>query len=322
MIARALFFAALLAGPGPMTAAAQTPDVTDTMFMNDAAGSRRVGHIVGIDANSFKVEVVLAVGGAKATVGVPRAQVSRVEFAPNDSRARLIASPTAANAAAIGVEWRHWQPFLGIAKSPAGAIGNAYAAALLATADSKQAGEALALFQSIEQTAWSDSDKAVAKQGRLRALVATGHAAEAVAEAVALAKDSEDPAVLIEAKFILAEAAAAKLRKLVEDNPRWTEDPLVRPEHDRLYNEALDLYLHPYLFLGSETDAASRGLWGALQIYRFGGDDANAVESARDLTALYAGTRYAALAREYLDKLPDALKKQDAEKEANTDAGK
>ncbi len=37
---------------------------------------------------------------------------------------------------------------------------------------------------------------------------------------------------------------------------------------------------------------------------------------------LYAGTRYAALARDYLDKLPPALKKLDAEKEAKADAGK
>jgi hypothetical protein len=90
----------------------------------------------------------------------------------------------------------------------------------------------------------------------------------------------------------------------------------VKPEHDRLYNEALDLYLHPYLFLGSETEAASRGLWGAVQIYRFGGADTDAVESARDLALLYPGTRYAAMAKDYLDKLPPELKKQDAEKDA------
>ena len=52
-----------------------------------------------------------------------------------------------------------------------------------------------------------------------------------------------------------------------------------------------------------------------------GCDDGNAIESARDLTMLYAGTRYAALARDYLETLPDALKKHDAEKEAKADAG-
>ncbi len=323
MTARALLLAAVFAGSMFMakSSLAQAAEAMDTIFMSDSANTRRVGHVVAIDANSFKVEVILAIGGTKATVAVPRAQVSRVEFAPNGARDRLIASPVAANAAALGAEWQRWQPFLSVPKSPAPAIGIAYAAALLATGDSKQAAAALALFKTVEQDAWSAADKATAKQGRLRALVATGHAADAITEAAELAKTSEDPTVLIEAKFILAEATQAKLRKLVEDNPRWDEDRIVRPERDRLYNEALDLYLHPYLFFGSETEAASRGLWGAVQVYRFGGDDENAIEAARDLTTLYAGTRYASLAREYLDKLPEALKKQDSEKEAGADAG-
>ncbi|MGH8046783.1 MAG: hypothetical protein ACREKL_06020 [Chthoniobacterales bacterium] len=320
MIARTLLVALLAAGSilTDRSAVAQTGEVADTIFMSDAAGTRRVGHIVGIDEKSLKVELPLP-GGAMATVGVPRMQVSRVEFAPNAARDRLIAAPTAANAPALGTEWQRWKPFLAVPKSPAAVVGNAYASALLAAGNANLAAQALEIFKSIEQGAWSEQDVAAAKRGRLRALVATGHAADAVAEAEALAKESEDPTVLIEAKFILAEASQAKLRKLVEDNPRWNEDPVVKPEHDRLTNEALDLYLHPYLFLGSETEAASRGLWGAVQIYRFTGDDANAIESARDLTTIYAGTRYAAMAKDYLDKLPpEALKNQNAEKDAGT----
>ncbi len=311
MIARLLLPALLLAGP----AFAQTGDVVDTIFMSDAAGSQRVGRIVGIDDKSFKVEVPLAVGGAKATVSVPRVQVSRVEFAPNPARDSLLAAPVA-NAAALGGEWARWRPYLAVAKSPAGAVGNAYASALLASGDPKQAAQALEIFKLVETSAWSEVEEAAAKRGRLRALVATGHAADAVNEAIALAKESADPSVLIEAKFILAEAAYARLRQLVEDNPRWSEDPLVRPERERLYNEALDLYLHPYLFLGSDTHAASRGLWGAVEVYRFGGDERNAIESARDLTMLYPGTRYATLGKEFLDSLPPETKKEDAEEDA------
>jgi outer membrane protein assembly factor BamD (BamD/ComL family) len=54
-----------------------------------------------------------------------------------------------------------------------------------------------------------------------------------------------------------------------------------------------------------------------VQVYRFGGDDRNAIESARDLTMLYPTTRYAALAKEYLDKQPPEAKKQDAGKDAD-----
>jgi hypothetical protein len=303
------------------SAFAQTTEVVDTLFMNDAAGTRRVGHIVGIDAKSFQLDVPLTVGpaGASARVAVPRAQVSRIEFAPNEARDRLIANPTAASTSALNIQWLRWQAFLAVPKSPAGAIANAYAAALLATNDPKNAATALDVFSRVEREGWSEADHQTAKQGRLRAMIATGHAADAVNEAKSLAKESEDPTVLIEAKFILAEAALSSLNKLVDENPRWTEDVLVRPEHDRLYNEALDLYLHPYLFLGSETDAAARGLWGAVQVYRFGGDDAEAVESARDLTQLYAGTKYAKLATDYLARLPEELKKQDAEKDARED---
>lgn len=305
------------------SALAQTAEVIDTLFMNDVTETRRVGRVVGIDANVFKLEVPLAVGGAagaKATVGVPRAQVSRIEFAPNENRDRLVAAPIPANLTALNIEWLRWQAFLAVPKSPAAAVGSAYANALLAAKDPKRAAEALEIFQRIEQDAWNDADIQTARRGRLRAMVATGKAAEAVSEAVELSKVSEDPSVLIEAKYILAEAASANLHKLVEDNPRWQEDSRVRPDYYRLYNEALDLYLHPYLFLGSETDAASRGLWGAVQTYRFGGDNENAVESARDLATLYPATSYARLAKEYLDGLPDDLKNFDAEKDAKAAA--
>ncbi len=184
-----VLFAGTVAEEGPLRA--QSTEMVDTIFMNDAAGTRRVGHIVGIDANAFKVEVTLAVGGAKATVAVPRAQVSRVEFAPSASRDRLIANPTAANATALGAEWLRWQPFLAVSKSPAAAVGNAYAAALLASSDPKQAPGALRPSKPSSKMPGATADRAAAKQGRLRALVATGHAADAVAEATALAKESE-----------------------------------------------------------------------------------------------------------------------------------
>jgi hypothetical protein len=300
MIARLFLFTLLLAG----SAIGQAPEVVDTIFMSDAVGTRRVGRIIGVDANFFKIEVPLAVGGVMATVGVPRAKVSRVEFSPSEARDKLIANPTAENLAALTLEWQKWKPFLAVPRSPAGRVGNAMAAVLLSRNDPESAVKALEIFKKIETEAWSRDDEAVAKQGRLRALVTTGHASDAVAEAVELAKVSDDPSVLIEAKYILAEATQAKLRKLVDENPRWVEDPLVRPEYERLYNEALDLYLHPYLFLGTETEAASRGLWGAVQVYRFGKDDRNARESALDLTTLYKGTRHAKIAQGYLDNLP------------------
>ncbi len=103
-------------------------------------------------------------------------------------------------------------------------------------------------------------------------MVASGMVQEAVVEAKEIERIAEDPVVLIEAKFILAKAAEKALRKLVDDNPRWEEDAFVLPEHNRLYEEALELYLYPTLFFGSEIDVAARGLWGSVEVSRFAGD--------------------------------------------------
>lgn len=284
-------------------------DAVDVIFLNDAAGTQRAGRVVGFDGKNFKLEVQLAAGGdARATISVSRADVDLIEFAPAAALDLLLASPEP-SAAALVVEWRRWQAFLSVAKSPAGAVGNALAVALLK--DPAKANEALEIFSRVEKEAWNEEDRLTAGRGRLRAMVATGNAAAAVDEAQRLAEESEDPSVLIEAKFILAEAAFSALRTLVEENPRWMEDVFVRPEYERLYNEALDLYLHPALFLGSEVDAASRGLWGAVNVYEFGGDSANAAATAEDIVMLYPNTHFAKLGREFLEESTDEAGRED-----------
>ena len=122
--------------------------------------------------------------------------------------------------------------------------------------------------------------------------------------------------MLIEAKYILATAADASLRKLLTDNPRWAEDSHVIPERHRLYNEALDLYLYPSLFAGSESEAAARGLWGAASIYLLAGESQKALECARDIAALYPHTKTASQAADLIASLPESQRAIDPEKEA------
>lgn len=286
-------------------------ETQDAVFLKDATGTRQVGRVIGADRESVKLQLAVGAAGA-ATVTVPKAQIDRIEFAPSEAREKLLGDPNA-GAAALGGEWRRWGAFLDVPKSPAPELANACAFALLRE---NKPEEALALFQQVEAGAWSDEARKEARQGRLRAMVACGKAADAVSEAEALAKESNDPEVLIEATFILAEADFAQLQKLQEENPRWQEDVFIRPARQRLYEAALDRYLHPYLFFGSDAEAASRGLWGAVRVHRFNGDDANAIESARDIVMLYPDTPYAQLSQEYLNGLPEELKKQDREKEA------
>jgi len=304
------------------SAFAQQPGAFDTLFL--ARGERIVGRIVAIEGPNFRIQKPLPPPpGAMATsapvfatVTIPRLGVSHIEFAPDPARDRLVASAGPERLAEITALWDRNKPFLAIERSPAGTIGIALGNVLLQTKSPANAQRALDLFTLIETGAWDDTDQMTARPGRLRAMVATGRAADAAKEADELARVSEDPAVLIEAKFILAQAADKALRQLEEDNPRWREDIHVIPERARLYNEALDLYLFPALFFGSDNDAAARGLAGAMDVYRFASEPQRARETARDLVMLYPTARESAAARSFLDSLPDNLKNEDNEKDA------
>jgi hypothetical protein len=162
---------------------------------------------------------------------------------------------------------------------------------------------AFALFERIGREDWSEQRRADAQRGKLSAMIATGRAAEAVEQARQLAVSAEDPATLIEAKHVLGEAAMKSLRDLLAENPRWEEDDKVRPERHRLYHEILDLFLHPYLFFGAQDEAAARGLWGAVELYRFTDERDRAEELARDIVSLYPQSAYAADAKKLLGAL-------------------
>ncbi len=87
-------------------------------------------------------------------------------------------------------------------------------------------------------------------------------------------------------------------------------------QRHKLHKRALELFLYPALFYGSDNAKAARGLWGAVGIHRLGGDDAEAMEVARDIVALYPATPEAKLAGAYLETLPPELLARDAAREA------
>jgi hypothetical protein len=288
----------------------------DTIFLRH--GEKLVGKITGFDGQTIRLQRFLPpLPGAPAdsapifaSVTVLCAHVNHVEFSSDAARDQKLMRATATNASEIEGLWREALPWLPIPRSPAGEIGLAYANVLLSAGDSASARKALDIFRSVEAEAWSGHVVTRARQGRLRAMVATGSAQEAIAEATEIERTADDPAVLIEAKFILAQAADKALRSFVADNPRWEEDTFALPERNRLYDETLELYLYPALFFGSEIDAAARGLWGAVEIYRFAGDLQQALEASRDLVSIYPETVYARQAQAFIETVPDSLKKQ------------
>ena len=301
-------------------ASAQTPTALDTIFL--LRGEKVTGRVVALEPAGLRVQKPLPPPpGAPATatpvfatVTITRAEIDRVEFAPDEARDRRLKEATPEQAAEVEALWLKARPWLSVPRSPAGQIGLAYADLLLRTHNAANAQKALALAKEIESQTWDRDNTLLAKQTRLRAMVATGNASEAIKEATALEKISEDPEILIEAKYILADAADKSLRKLVDENPRWEEDLFVIPERNRLYNEALDQYLYPYLFFGSQVEPSARGLWGAIELYRFVGDQKQAKEASEDLVTIYPDTSYAKLAGAYLATLTESSKKQDHEK--------
>jgi hypothetical protein len=279
-------------------------------------GERRAGQFAGMDDQWVRLRLPMSTGQAMSTISLPRNVVTEIFFYEPLETRELVEQVDPASLSTYQELWRTGRPWLGVMRSPAARYGNIYADLLLLSEQSGLAGSALEIFQEIEAEAWDENERAFAKQGRLRALVALGRAGEAVEEAFELAETAEDPSVLIQAKYILAELKDRELRELLEENPRWEEDSRVRPVRNQLYNEALDLFLFPYLFFGSDMENAARGLWGAVRVYELGGDLVNARESCRDLTQLYAQTRFAALAEEFLAQLPEEITQYDHEKDA------
>lgn len=305
---------------GLSAAVAQTPPALDTIFTQ--RGEKIAGRVIALEPTGIRVQKPLppppgappTAAPVFATVIIARTDVDRIEFAPDEARDRKLKDSTPEKLIEVEAIWLKARPWLSVPRSPAGQIGLAYADLLLRTRNPANAQKALAISKEIESQTWDQDNTLLAKQTRLRAMVSTGNAAEAIKEAVALEKISEDPEILIEAKYILADASDKALRKLVEENPRWEEDLFVIPERNRLYNDALDNYLYPYLFFGSQVEPAARGLWGAIELYRFTSDQKQAKEAAQDLVTIYPDTSYAKLASAFLASFTESSKNQDHEK--------
>jgi len=290
-------------------------------------GQRRPGKIVSADEKFIRLEIEIPnpsgqVPPPVASTAIPRADVQAIDFAPSPDREATIHSAAVKDLPALETYWSKFSLWLEMPHSPAGSIACALGNALLATKERPNAKRALELFTLVEEKAWQASDKARAREGRLRAMTATGKAAQAIEEAKTLAAETEDPEILIEANYLMAQATAQELESFLKENPRWNIDPYVIDERHKLQNRALELYLYPALFFGSEKDKAARGLWGAVEIYRLSAKNAHvanlpeseksltnlAMETSRDIITLYPATPELKLATDFLASLtPDQL---------------
>ncbi|MCS7008514.1 MAG: hypothetical protein NZL93_01090 [Chthoniobacterales bacterium] len=286
----------------------------DVIFLRN--GRTAEGSIAGMDAGVIRLQKIVITGQPPATITIPRSEVERIEFALTPELKEFLTPTSQPDLFAAARLWGFHEKFLPIPRSIAAKVGLRYANLLLQNPNPAIRSRSFEIFQNIEKNAWNSADRALAQSGRLRSLIATGRAAEAVSEAEALAEKNEDPAIQIESKLILASAAESELRNLETKNPRWQEDKFIRPERDRLYNRALDFYLFPYLFFGTEIESASQGLWYAVQLYQHNGELPQAREAARDLVTIYPESPYAQKASRFLESLPKEIQQEDYETHA------
>lgn len=239
--------------------------------------------------------------GGSARRTIPSEQVAYIEFDFKPGEAAFFEKRDEATSVQLKGWWDFYFAHLHRPRSRAAAYGIAFGNAIMREEPDAGAVRALSLFDRVIEKAWSPEDVALAKQGRLRALMALGDLETATGEARILAEATEDPGLLIEVNYLLAMADRQKLKQLEEEHPRWEEDDEVRPERNALFHRALDQFLRPHLFHATREEVAARGLFAAAELYLFAGEIDSAIARWEDLTRLYPDTSFVIPATDRLE---------------------
>ncbi|MDF1739692.1 MAG: hypothetical protein P1U86_11070 [Verrucomicrobiales bacterium] len=254
-----------------------------------------------------------AKGSARRTVATDRIDYFVFGFKPGEET--VYQNRKTESSEVLEKWWNTWFAYLGRRRSRTAAFGNAFGHALLREDPAIHAKRALSIYDRIIAKAWSAEDVAEAKQGRLRALMAMGDLETATHEAQLLAGETEDPGLLIEVKYLLAQADFETLKALVEENPKWEEDDEVRPERNRLYHIVVDQLLWPHLFHATRENEAARGLFGVAGVYRFAGEEELARAACEDLIQLYPETDFTPGAVAFVEQIQSQSAPDPPEKE-------
>ena len=288
----------------PLLLAAACLQAEDQVRMKD--GSVREGRVVAVEEQVFRLSLPGPGPGQTAgTTAIPREAVEKIIFAPDPALEAIKANRTAGSTAAARARWETLRPMLAVPESRAAEAGHLYGEILLLSGDHQRHEEALEVCRQVEAGAWNPADREAARHGRLRAMIKLGRIDEIAAEVEEIASTTQDPGLLLDAKLLVAQTRLAGLGKLLEENPRWYEDPPVRAERLRLLHETADNALYPFLFHGTAREQAARGLGIAYDLYRLTGDDTGAGNVATDLARIYPESPEAARTAEAVQKEKD-----------------
>ncbi len=228
--------------------------------------------------------------------------VEFIDFAPLPGEAEALANPADTKQQEVLLKlWQEKSVHLSWPANNAGDIGLALADQLLKQTGPEPVERAFRIYSLVEKDDWDEARCTRAKTGRLRSLIALKRVDDAIKEAQIVARESEDPALLIEANMVIAKADFEKLKRFDLDHPRWDQDDELTAERTRLCHQVLDQFLHTPLFHGSVEDRSAEALWQVVAVHQYLKEATPALDRARDLAQLYPKTPEAAQAKALLD---------------------
>lgn len=260
---------------------------------------------------SFTLLSKAGTAGGSARQTIPADLVDRIEFDFAAGEAEFFEKRNEATAGKLREWWDFTFAHLHRPRSRAAAYGIALANAMIREQPGSGPDRALPILDRVIDRAWSPEDIAQAKHGRLRALMAKGDLETATSEAQVLARETENPELLIEVNYLLARADMEKLKALEAEHPRWEEDDEVRPERNELFHRTMDRFLGPHLFHATREEVAARGLFAAAELYAYAGEILPARNRWNDLIKLYPDSTFAAQAAARLESLPSSTEPTD-----------
>ena len=296
----------------PLFFLAATVCAQDVIHYTD--GTMRTNKIAAAEGAMLRIVIPSPVPGQPGgSTLIPRAGISKIIFGPDAVLDAVAAQPLPGSVASARSRWQSLQPLLGTPESRAGEAGCLLGEILLQAEDPAKQEEAMAIFTEVEKGAWKLEDRQRAARGRLGVMIKQGKLDEASQQAEEMERTAADPELVIDTRLLLARARSEELKKLLKDNPRWSEDPPVIMERARLLNEGLDYALYPFLFYGTKHRQAAQGLWTAHELYAACDEDERARETLQDIVEIYPDTSFAADAKAALAETPGKQSKAQAD---------
>lgn len=265
-------------------------------------GTKTEGEIKSFDGQKFILSITIGAGSAQAPYD--KELVEKVELKRPPEQDALLQSQDAKSLPELTAFWEKRLIYLNVPESDTGEIGLKLIQLLLSTKKISAAKDAVPLCEKIEKEDWNTDRRNQVKALRLEAFVRMGKTEAALDEAQKLLDLSPDNvSVIIDAKFVMAQAAAANLYELEKKNPRWAEVKARRTERQAFIQQSLDGFLYAPSFYPENMNLTARGLWSAAEVADHVGLAEESFRYAREVVNYFPDPTYLAKAQDLVKKL-------------------